>query len=446
MTATELRGLLVIGLGTSLVPLDASVNVAFPQIAAHFSLDIPSIRFVVISYVLIFASLTLGFGRIGDLVGYKLVFLLGCLVSTAAFTLCTFAPSFGWFLAGRVTQGTGAALILSVGPALATGLLGDQRRAEALGWYSMMMAVGAVVGPILAGVLLGRFGWSSVFAFRIPVAGAALLLGFSLRSRAGPRSTARFDALGGALFAVAIAALILTLDRLRGSGDGLGPLAGAALLTAASLGAFIWRQAVANSPIIRLSVLRDGEVVRINIANTLGNIATFAGPLLIPFYLGRYGGVSVAVSGVLLAFSPIGSVLATPVAGKLASRISSRILAQIGIGVVAASLIAVIWAGGAQAIGWLVAAMFVHGIGAGLFSVAVLDILTGSLPQADRGVAGSLGMVTRTIGTLAGASVLMLVFQSADDDFITGFERGFAAAALSATLAGLILFRRQRQG
>ena len=101
MTATEIRGLLVVGLGTALVPLDASVKVAFPQIAAHFALDIPSIRFVVISYVLIFASLTLGFGRIGDLVGYRVVFLVGCLVSTCAFTLCTFAPSFGWFLAGR---------------------------------------------------------------------------------------------------------------------------------------------------------------------------------------------------------------------------------------------------------------------------------------------------------------------------------------------------------
>jgi hypothetical protein len=88
----------------------------------------------------------------------------------------------------------------------------------------------------------------------------------------------------------------------------------------------------------------------------------------------------------------------------------------------------------------------VHGIGAGLFAVAVLDILTASLPVADRGVAGSLGMVTRTIGTLTGASVLMLVFQASENDFITGFQHGFAAAALSATLAGLVLFRWTRQG
>lgn len=444
MTATERRGLLIIGLGTAVVPLDASVNVAFPQIAAHFGLDIPSIRFVVISYVLIFASLTLGFGRIGDLVGYRRVFLVGCLVSTAAFTLCSFAPSFGWFLAGRVAQGTGAALVLSVGPALATGLLGDQRRAEALGWYSMMMAVGAVIGPILAGFLLDRFGWSSVFAFRIPVAGVAFLLGFILPARASPRSTARFDAVGGVLFAVAVAALILTLDRLRE--DDVGAVLGAAALTTVSLAAFVWRQTVAASPIIRLAVLGEGDVARINIANTLGNLATFAGPLLIPFYIGRYGGVSVAISGMLLAFSPIGSVLATPFAGKLANRMSSPVLAQIGICVVAAALVAIIWAGGALAIGWLVVAMFVHGIGAGLFSVAVLDILTASLPPADRGVAGSLGMVTRTLGTLTGASVLMLVFQSANDDFVTGFQRGFAAAALSATLAALVLFRTQRKG
>ncbi len=442
MTATEIRGLLVIGLGTAVVPLDASVNVAFPQIAAHFGLDIPSIRFVVISYVLIFASLTLGFGRIGDLVGYRRVFLVGCVVSAAAFVLCTFAPSFTWFLAGRVMQGVGAALILSVGPALATGMLGDARRAEALGWYSMMMAMGAVIGPILAGVLLDRFGWSSVFAFRIPVASAALLLGFTLPQRARPDAAARFDAAGGVLFAVTIGALVLTLDRLRGLPDAAFSVFGAGSLMVASLFAFIWRQNVAASPIIRLRVLREGDVARINIANILGNLAAFAGPLLIPFYIGRFGGVSVAIGGVLLAFSPIGSVLATPVAGRMAGIMSSRLLAQIGIFMVAAALAAIIWAGGAQAIFWLAVAMFVHGIGAGLFGVAVLDILTASLPPADRGVAGSLGMVTRTIGTLTGASVLMLVFQATENDFITGFQHGFAAAALSASLAGLVLFRR----
>lgn len=306
----------------------------------------------------------------------------------------------------------------------------------------MMMAMGAVIGPILAGVLLDRFGWSSVFAFRIPVASAALLLGFTLPQRARPDAAARFDAAGGVLFAVTIGALVLTLDRLRGLPDAALPVLGAAALMAASLLAFIWRQNVAASPIIRLRVLQEGDVARINIANILGNLAAFAGPLLIPFYIGRFGGVSVAIGGVLLAFSPIGSVLATPVAGRMAGIMSSRLLAQIGIFMVAAALAAIIWAGGAQAIFWLAVAMFVHGIGAGLFGVAVLDILTASLPPADRGVAGSLGMVTRTIGTLTGASVLMLVFQATENDFITGFQHGFAAAALSASLAGLVLFRR----
>ena len=93
MTAAEARGLLVVGLGTAVVPLDASVNVAFPQIAAHFGLDIPEIRFVVISYVLVYASLTLAFGRLGDLLGYRRVFWLGCLISLLAFIGCTLASA-----------------------------------------------------------------------------------------------------------------------------------------------------------------------------------------------------------------------------------------------------------------------------------------------------------------------------------------------------------------
>ena len=444
MKLAELRGLLIVGLGTAVVPLDASVNVAFPQIAAHFGLDIPAIRFVVISYVLIYASLTLAFGRIGDLLGYRRVFLLGCLVSLLAFVGCTLAPSFGWFLVGRAAQGVGAALILSVGPALATLALPEARRAQALGWYSMMMALAAAAGPLLAGVLLARWGWSSVYAFRIPIALAALLLAFTLPNRPSHPAHRTFDFLGAVLLALSIGALVLALDRLRGLPNGRLALAGATLLAALCLAGFIWRQRVAAAPIIALGIFRQSGVARINLANTLVNFGWFAVPLLLPFYLNRFSGLSVPVGGALLAVGPLGSIIAAPLAGRLAGRVSSHRLAQIGAGLVALALAAIGLVGVGAPILWLASATFTQGVGIGLFQVATLDILTSALPPEDRGVAGSLGMVTRTIGTLSGASLLMLAFQSADS-FMPGFERAFALAAMLTAIGAMTLRPRRRQ-
>ncbi len=436
MTAAEARGLLVVGLGTAVVPLDASVNVAFPQIAAHFGLDIPEIRFVVISYVLVYASLTLAFGRLGDLLGYRRVFWLGCLISLLAFIGCTLAPAFGWFLAGRAMQGVGAALILSVGPALATLALPEARRTQALGWYSMMMALAAAAGPLLAGVLLARWGWSAVYAFRIPIALAALLLAFTLPNRLPQPAHRRFDLPGAALLALAIAGLVLALDRLRGLPGGVLALGGATGLAGAALGGFIWRQRRAAVPLIALGVFRQAGVGRINLANTLVNLGWFAVPLLLPFYLNQFSGLSVPMGGALLAVGPLGSIGAAPMAGRWAGRIAAPRLAQAGAALVALALLGIGLAPAGAPLLWLAGASLAQGIGIGLFQVATLDILTSALPPEDRGVAGSLGMVTRTIGTLSGASLLMLAFQSAPS-FMPGFQHAFLLAALLAAIGAI---------
>ena len=101
-------GMLVVGLGVAGVPLDTSVNIAFPAITAAFALEVRTIQWVVICYVLTYTSLMLVFGKVGDLLGYRRVFQLGLLVSAMAFVLCALAPTFGWLLVFRTLQGIGA--------------------------------------------------------------------------------------------------------------------------------------------------------------------------------------------------------------------------------------------------------------------------------------------------------------------------------------------------
>ena len=134
--------------------------------------------------------------------------------------------------------------------------------------------------------------------------------------------------------------------------------------------------------------------------------------LLVPFYLNRVGALPPQGIGLLLAASPAGTALAAPVAGRLATRIPPRRLALIGAAAMAVGQLLIATAGAHLDVPVLAAAMGLQGCGVGLFQVAYFDIVTASIPRSDRGVAGSLVMMTRTIGTVTGATVLMLVFQT----------------------------------
>ena len=167
--------LFALALGTLVVPLDSSVNIAFPYITRAFGIEIAAIQWVVISYVLTHFSLMLLFGKLGDLIGHKLIFQAGLGVSAVAFVLCASATAFGWLLAARVSQGLGAALVVSCGPALITSYFQESQRGKALGFYTAIFGIGAVLGPTLGGVMVSAWGWASIFWFRAPVCLLALM-------------------------------------------------------------------------------------------------------------------------------------------------------------------------------------------------------------------------------------------------------------------------------
>src|SRR5215469_4982614 len=113
MSARQVLRVLLVGVGTSVVPLDTAVNIAFPEITGSFGLPIQAIQWVVICYVLTYSSLMLAFGRAGDVWSHGRVFRIGLLWSGMAYLLCASAPGYGWLLFSRFLQGIGAALIVS---------------------------------------------------------------------------------------------------------------------------------------------------------------------------------------------------------------------------------------------------------------------------------------------------------------------------------------------
>ncbi len=444
--------LLVVGLGTLVVPLDTAVNVDFPHIVRRFDLPLPMIQWVVISYVLTQTSLLLSFGRIGDMLGYRRVFLFGTGWSCLAFIACALAPTYPVLLAGRVAQGIGAGLILSCGPALATSLFAEASRPRILGLYTMMFGIGGALGPSVFGLLVERFGWSAVFSFRAPIAAAAFGLTWLLPAAPRAAVAEKFDAAGGALLAVGLSFGLLALNQLQHLQERAWPFLLCAAICAGALVLFVRQERRCPRPIIDLGYFASREFTEINLAHVLINIASFSIMLLAPFYLSRISGLSVPMGGLVLSVSPFGTMLASPIAGRLASDMPPRLLALAGIVLSGAGLFGISFAGLEPDIPLLAASMFVQGVGIGLFQVAYFDILTATLPVRDRGVAGALGMATRTIGTVTGATVLFLIFQmlrtssGLQDNaaFLAAFQGTFRiAAAIPLALCLLALLRRR---
>ncbi len=432
-SAPDYWSLMAVLLGTATVPLDSAVNVDFPHITAHFGLPIEMIQWVVISYTLASASLVLVFGRVGDIAGHRRIFLIGTAWSAIAFALETAAPSFGWLLGGRVMQGIGAGLVMSCGPALVMSLYPEALRSRAVALYTIAFGVGGALGPVAAGLLLAHFDWSCVFWARAPLALLGLLLGLRLPRDhlTGTGRAPRFDWAGAVLLVLALCGLLLALGNVRrpiwaGSGAAFAVLTGVL---------FVRREERTPSPIVKLTLFRDTDFALLNAGSVLVNLAGFAVLLLVPFALASLAHLTEIERGLVLAASPAAIALAAPVAGRVLGRGAAWPLAGgallAGIGLLAIGL-----RGGSVPL--LVVAMFVQGLGVGLFQVAYLDRVTAAVPREDRGVAGSLAMLTRTLGIVFGAAALMLIFQN------VGFATTFLiASTLPLALSVIWLLRPQ---
>jgi MFS family permease len=439
--------LLLVGFGTLVVPLDTALNIAFPPITRHFGLALSEIQWVVVCYVLTYGSLMLGIGRLGDIFGHALVFRLGLAGSAVALLLCAAAPSYAWLLGFRVVQGVAAALVISCGPALVTALFPEAQRGRVLGLYALMFAAGGVLGPLLGGVLVAAWGWPAVFWFRAPIALLALLLlrGLPAPPPAGAREP--FDLPGAVLLALLIGSLLLAMNQARHLGQGgIAVLPLAALFLAALLG-FLRRSRSAPRPVIVLAHFRRPGFARVNAGNALVNLAGFAVLLFVPYYLAGIAGLPTALAGLVLAASPAGTALAAAPAGWLLARVPAWRMVQLGVALSGAGLGLVALWGAASPPALLVLSLLLHGAGQGLVQVGYTEIVTATLPRQDRGVAGSLAMMTRTLGVVSAASLLTLWFEAWQTAARTGgatpaeaFLAGFGAAfALAAALCGLVL-------
>jgi predicted MFS family arabinose efflux permease len=331
---------------------------------------------------------------------------------------------------------------------MATLLFDESRRTWALSTYTAMAAIAGVLAPIAGGLMVAMIDWPGVYWFRVPIALLALA-GVSQLGRDEPirstRSAQPFDTGGSALLAASMALLLLAPALLGTRVEGLPDWAPwpIALAGVVAMTAFIRRQRRTDRPFMPSEVTRNTNFWLINLAAVVVQFASFAVPLITPYFLVRVAGWGTPAVGALMAVWAIGSLAGSSSASGLINRLGAPRTAFIAMLGIIAGLGAIACWQSSPSIALMAGSLLVHGAGLGLFQVAYTDIVIAALPINARGVAGSLTMVTRTIGLVIGASLWIALLQSIQmsaqtgaatptEAFMSAFATVFVAAAVSA--------------
>ncbi|MBU2534252.1 MAG: MFS transporter [Alphaproteobacteria bacterium] len=436
----------MIALGTAVVPLDSAVNVAFPSITGSFGVPRAAIQWVVVCYVIVYATFLLIFGRLGDLFGHLRVFQSGLCICSLSFLGSGVVEEFEHLLMFRALQGLGSAMVLSCSPALTASLFPTEQRTLGLGLFAGVMGVGAAVGPSLAGMLVDQWGWPAVFLFRLPIAVAALLASFLLRLPAQVRATGRFDLVGAAWLVAGLSVFLLAVSRLRHDDISMAEVfVYIVIITlSGSILAFGRKNRGESNSVIPLLIFRNRDLVLVTTTGIAINFVAFAVMLFVPYYLNLIAGHSFATSGLILASSPIGIVVASQIAPRLVRRFAAKPIAFVGAFLIACGTgLTSLWGYG-EALVFIVFTTFVHGFGLGLYQVAQLDVSLAALPIQNRGIAGSLVMMTRTLGVVLAASALTSIFVAIEGTAVTTAATERFLAAFQGTFllssAGLVIY------
>lgn len=206
---SDLIAILAAGTAFFMIVLDTSiVNLALPRIGQAFHADLTTLQWLVDGYALVFASLLLTAGSLGDRYDAKRVFIAGLVVFSVASAACGLAPGIASLQGARVLQGIGAAMLLPNSLAALNHTARDpQRRTAAVSAWASAGALGIALGPVLGGVLVQFLDWRSIFLVNVPVGLIGVWLSRRHIARGPAASRSALDPLGQVLAVATLAAL-----------------------------------------------------------------------------------------------------------------------------------------------------------------------------------------------------------------------------------------------
>ncbi|MEU9358428.1 MFS transporter [Streptomyces sp. NPDC048301] len=396
-----------------MLAVDFSIlNVALPAIGDGLGFSLANLQWIATAFALSAAGFTLFFGRIGDLIGRKKIFvgslaLLG--LSSLAGGLAT-SPEV--LLAARVAQGLATAAATPAGLSLLTTSFAEgPLRQKALGINGALMSAGFTTGAILGGVLTDLLSWRWAFFINVPVALAVVVIAPTVIKESRPTARPRLDLPGALTVTLGLLGLVYGLTQAGEYGWShphalLGLAAGVVFLAAF----FLVERKVAE-PLVPLRTLGRRAVAWGNVLGLLAFVTETSLVYLLTLYLQKTLGFSPLAAGVSFGVLGIGTVVGGLLAPKVIAR-TSTLTALVAGGVIqtvfTAALLFLGTATGAS-LALLLPATFFGGVGNMLVIVGFMVTATSGLPDAEQGLATGLASMSQQVGITMGTPIMSAV-------------------------------------
>lgn len=385
--------------------MGSAVNIALKQIGSDFSMSAVGLSWVTMSYLLSSAIFLVPFGKIGDMIGRRKIFLYGTLLFAITTLLCGFSTDASSLIIFRLLQGISSAMMISTNMALIISAFPPEERGKVIGLNVTAVYVGSSVAPVIGGLLTDALGWRSIFYINgIAALFIALLIIWKIQKEIPNSMKERFDFKGSVIYMLSISSLMYGFSKL--------PSPHAIILTLAGvlgLIIFIRTQLKTETPVLNVRLFSQNRVFALsNLSALINYAATFAISFMLSLFLQYAKGMEAREAGMILIAQPTLMAIVASFSGRLSDKMNPRLLAALGMGISTLGLLILSFIGQDTSIGYIIFGLIVLGFGFGLFSSPNTNVVMSSVDKKIYGTASATLATMRSTGMMFSMAIAAL--------------------------------------
>jgi EmrB/QacA subfamily drug resistance transporter len=418
-----------------------SISVSLSDIQKEFDTTLAAVQWIGLMGSIMLSSLSLCFGRAGDLIGRRTIFKIGLALYTAGAGLAAFSATFVQLLASRCVMALGLAMAAPMAAAIIASVHGHESRGRALGLLAASVALGRTTGPTIGGFILHVWGWRAVFIANCVFGIATCVTLFLIFRTKEERRQISVDFLGVLSLIVGFPSLLIALTVGTRLGWDASEMALWLGLASAGIVSFVWRESHAKTPLMNLGYFRKISFRRSMLSLVLATLVFHPVAIFGPLYLLNVIGTSPLVAGLAMAALPLCSTFFSPLSGRLADRRDPRWVAILGLCIILSGVFFYARLGQYSTLIWIVFVLSILGVGIGVFIPANEKAAFSAVPSRDYGMLSAMLTAFATGSGALGTTIAVALAEFSKKSRI-GDVVGFAydqqfAFTLLLPLAGL---------
>ncbi|MDE2079569.1 MAG: multidrug efflux MFS transporter [Patescibacteria group bacterium] len=444
--------LVTVIIGTFLGRLDQTiVNLALPKMIDDFQITVTSAAWIATAYILANAIFVPIWGKLGDTLGRKKIYILGFSIFMFGSLLAGFAWNLSSMIVFRVIQAVAASADYPTAMAiLAITFPAGRPRAQALGIWSSSFAAASVFGPLIGGPLIDAMGWRWVFFINIPVGIVGLLMALTfVRESVDSSASHKFDWWGSITLGVSLSALVLVLDRGLDWGWFSWGSVACYLTAAAFLAVFIRLELRHAEPVVDLKFFKSSVFTNTLINNFLVFMGMMGSFFLIPIFAQTFLGYDATQTGYLFIPMAFMIVLAAPLGGMLTGKVQSRYVIAASTAVAAFGVFLLSFLDPRSTAWGIMIPLAVMAFGMGFGMSQRTNAIAAAVPDEEIGIASSVLALARNIAGAFGVAVFGTIQQNLTESNVMNLALQSAIRGASPLVRqigiGLIILKAQVQ-